>query len=749
MKKITINDFSGGIQEAYSPDDFTPRQSAVLKGFVPKDVNTFQAQWPCQSLSAIEDQPGMNGVFPLESSVGTFLVGIGTDGEIYFTKVPPTNAARNTFNCKWTKITVSDTYDYRSDGSYTRDLVKPHKDYRFLTGLSVEVYKYVTEPFAFGSVRTVDFAQDQLPGTVDIFGDNIASDFSSSKLPAVVIGARRQLREKRFEMFQSNTGTTPLTDTTRMMIAYVDPRLTSTDYDGVGTTQGHVRIINFPHIRRWPTYTRNYSATNANGTPIETWPEVTLGGVTYGAEERAFPIKPVVPTPEQPTGDSTTGFVTNFLTNPDGKYPNWTHWFHPYTYKDIASALLPGRGIIPRANVGCMWGEQLILGDIEWRSDRAIAATDTSKVNTPQNSALLYLNDGNTEYHRGSIYYSVEDIDEFDPRHVLAVSTGDARIAGMHMLDNRLVCVTTAAGPFDGVVALSGNLAQLLPYSGSPNPFAVRRQLIRGGIGVADRSEYDQGHRTQTCLWSETGSVVFIDVTGAIYYTDGVMLDRLDRYGPKQPAGSTVYDHVAAVGKHLIAYRDNRLLCLTVLESNGGVASGCWTELIRPNPSSGAGSVRSMVGSGNQLFFIVDNIVFRYVLDGPDAEFGCVDGDPRDLTYASATLGDPNGHVKTNWHRVGLSFFTPHTATIKSCTVKAEAELLPTSPAPSPNANPVPTYTKTLEDTYTSGHYNIVIPAGIGPQSVASVKFVMRGNIILQGLSLWVSGGFAERGEKT
>jgi hypothetical protein len=155
-----------------------------------------------------------------------------------------------------------------------------------------------------------------------------------------------------------------------------------------------------------------------------------------------------------------------------------------------------------------------------------------------------------------------------------------------------------------------------------------------------------------------------------------------------------------------------------------------------------------MVGSGNQLFLLVDNIVFRYVIDGPVAEYGCVDGDPRDLTYASATLGDPNGHVKTNWHRVGLSFFTPNTATIKTCTVKAEAELLPTSPTPSPNANPVPTYTKTLDDTYSNGHYNVVVPAGIGPQTVASVKFVMRGNVILQGLSLWVSGGFAERGEK-
>jgi len=746
MKKITINDFSGGIQEAYSPEDFTPRQSSVLKGFIPRDVNTFQSQWPCQSLSDIEDQPAMNGIFPLESSVGTFLVGISTDGRIYFTKVPPTTAARNTFNCVWTEITDSETYGYSSTGNQVKDTVKAYANYRFLTGLSLEVYKYVKEPLS-GS-RKVDFTQDQVPDSLDSNNDLTEPFLSRSKFSAVMISARRQLRSNYFSVYEPGTNV-PLLGGTRVMVAFVDPRGESADYDGVGTTTGQVRIITFPHIRRWPTYTRNYSATNADGTPIETWPEETIGGEVYGAEERAFPIKPVVPTKAQPTGDSTTGFVTDFFNNLARKYPDIQHHFHPYTYKDIASALLPGSGIIPRGNVGCMWGDQLIIGDIEWRSDRAIDAESSTKVNTPQNSALLYLNDGNTEYHRGSIYYSEDDIDKFDPRHVIAVSTGEARIAGMHMLDNRMICVTTNAGPFDGVIALSGNVGQILPYSGTPNPYAVRRQLIRGGVGVADRTEFDEGHRTQTCLWSETGTVVFIDVTGAIYYTDGVMLDRLDRYGPKQPAGSTLYDHVASVGKHLIAYRDNRLLCMTVLESNGGVASGCWTELVRPNPSSGAGSIRSMVGSGNQLFLLVDNIVFRYVIDGPADEYGCVDRDPRDLTFASATLGDIDGHTKTNWHRVGLSFFTPVSATVKTCTVKGEAELLPTSPVPSPNASPVPTYTKTLDDTYSNGHYNVVVPAGIGPQTVASVKFVMRGNIILQGLSLWVSGGFAERGEKS
>lgn len=748
MKKITINDFSGGIQESYSPDDFTPRQSSVIKGFVPRNANTFQSQWPCQSLSNTPndfDIPRFNGVFPLESSVGTFLVGITTRGDLLYTKVPPTTAAHDTFTPIWSSLVEAENYGYSSEGFQDKDIVPNNRsDYRFLTGLSLEVYKYVKEPF--DGTRRVDFTQDIVPDTLNEGGTAGETFLSRSELPAVLIGCRRQQRGNTFAEYNDSyayNGAVMDKLGSRMVVAFVDPRGSSPDYDGVGTTPGQVRVITFPNIRRWPTYTRNYNADDANGTPIETWPAED----GYGAEERAFPIKPVVQTKAKPEGDTTTGFLTYFPGDTN-KYPRPTHWFHPYTYLDIASALKAGTGIIPKGNVACMWGDQLIIGDIEWRSDKAIDSSSSSKVSVPQNSALLSLNDGNTEHHRGSLYYSVRDIDEFDPRNVYAVSSGEARIAGMHMLDNRLICVTSYAGPNDGVIALSGNIAQLISYSGSDNPFAIRKQLIRGGVGVANRTEYDWGHRTQTCVWGDAGTVVFIDITGAIYYTDGVMLDRLDRYGPRQPAGSTIYDHVAAVGKHLIAYRENRLLCLTVLDSNGSTASGCWTELVRPKPFSGAGSIRSMIGSGNQLFMIVDGQVFRYVIDGPENEYGCIDGVAQDLTLASATLGDDNGHVKTNWHRVGLSFFTPTSATIRSYAVKAEAELVTGSPAPSPNASPVPSYSRLLQNSYTNGHYNVVVPAGIGPQTVMSVKFVMSGNIILQGLSLWVSGNYNERGEK-
>ena len=54
--------------------------------------------------------------------------------------------------------------------------------------------------------------------------------------------------------------------------------------------------------------------------------------------------------------------------------PSASNDFHPYTYLDGSGTLLPGKGTIPRGNVGVSWGGLLILGDIEWRSDKATTA---------------------------------------------------------------------------------------------------------------------------------------------------------------------------------------------------------------------------------------------------------------------------------------------------------------------------------------------------------------------------------------
>ena len=318
------------------------------------------------------------------------------------------------------------------------------------------------------------------------------------------------------------------------------------------------------------------------------------------------------------------------------------------------------------------------------------------------------------------------------------------------MIDNYLICVTTHSGPADGVFALSGNLGQLISYGGSSNPFAIRKQLIRGGVGVADGPDDGDGYRSQTCLWPEASNVVFIDKSGAIYATDGRNCDALDRIGPARPKQSYYNDHVAAMGKHLVVWRNMRMLVFSILESDGEQGAGCWTELVYPGKGGivavNARDLTSMVGTATQMFMIIKGQVWRFVPAGPEAEKGRINNAPVTIEVSTPVLGDHTGAKKTNWFRVGFSFYTPTTCTVASVTTKAESIF--TTGTPSPNPSPVPSYMVPVSKSYTSGHYELVIPAGVGPQTVITAKFSFTGNIVLKGFSYWASAGTMERGEK-
>ena len=735
MQKLTISDFSGGIQESFSPDDFTQRQWSQLKGIIPVDQSTFKSQWPAQRLGSTAAD--FTAVFPLESPLGTFLVGIKNTGTLWWAKIPPATAAYTLANSVvWRQITGAINYGIPGTAPSAGIPVTANTDYRFITGLSFEAYKYVKAPLAG---RESDFTQDILAASVE-----------SANVPGVVIGCRRHRKSTTdTELGMWNATTVIPTEDQQMIVAYVDNRVSFTDYSGANVP-GVVRIVSFPHFRRWPTYTRNYNSTNPNGTPIANWPQITVDSVVYGIEERAYPIGPYAGSTADPTGLVPKSFISAYpFPDPlNGTYPTPKTSFHPYTYLDLNSTLYPGSGIIPRANVGTMWNGQLILGDIEYRSDKAFEATNTKrKVTVPPNKAVLDfpgLSDDNTDVHRGRFYYSLQDIDIFDPRNVFGVTGSDARIAGMHMLDNYLICITTYNGSNDGVIALSGNLGQVISYTGDDKPFAIRRQLIRGGVGVADYSDTGNGHTTQTCLWPEAGNVVFIDKFGGIYSTDGRSCDRIDRYGPKQPAGSTHYDHVAAVEKHLFAWRNNRLLVLSLLESDGSQASGCWTELALPESAASPSAVKSMIGGAQQMFMVVNGHVWRYCISGPTAEYGYVNGTSKvEAVISTATLGDTNSHKKTNWFRFGFSFYTETECWLKEAYIRGEAMLL--------SGATVPERTIThdgLGKHFEDGHHEVVYPAGIGTQTVMSARFTFTGNVILKGITVWGAGGVMERGEK-
>jgi hypothetical protein len=784
MRKVTITNFSGGIQEATSPDDFSNSQWAKLRGIIPRDSSTFESQWGGQSLNNPKTIGGADIAFeliqPLESEVGTFLIGITAAGTIYWAKLPPaTEPYTMNVNIVWREIFGSTNVGFNNVGwdvpsfpngdieqpSINQPGSPPNEDNlfvstgftglpgaRFVATFPLELYKYDKDPLAYG--RKWDTRQDQAT--------------EKYLCPAVLISANNiDIPDDPTLVLPGGTQSL-VSNNKRVLVAYLDTAVIATCWTGTtwangvsntgwtGTLEewqrskiGAVRLISFPNFRRWPTYTAD---------TFPSWP--ALG--PYGAEKVYKPIRIIRSTLANPTGTTTDliGKYPTFGTAPgpfpdpgtSDAYPTTflqpSEFFHPYSYLDesLVPTLLPGRGIIPMANVGTMWGGQLILGDIMWRSDKAASAADKTGKASPGSATALVgaINDENTVRHKGYFYYSEDDIDVFDPRSVLRATSSDARIAGMHVLDNRLICVTTAGTELDGVISFTGNLGQIHPYgaNATANPFAVRKQLIRGGVGVA---EYEQlpgiSYGRQTCLWSEAGIVVFIDRLGGVFYTDGQTCDRLDRYGPVTPDKSTHYDHVAAVGKHLFVWRSSRLLVFSITDSGASAAQGCWTEMILPTAAyTSAENVKSMIGSGIDLYMLINGKPYRF---SPAADsHGTIDAQELEIEIATQTIGDMNEHSKVAWHRVGFSFYTPTTCRLTSVVVKGEAYLHSNSPG---ETTVVPSYTVSPNNTYVTGHFDHVAPAGIGPQYVMSASYKFYGHVVLKGFTAWSLGQVPSR----
>jgi hypothetical protein len=790
MRKISIANFSGGIQEATSPDDFSDRQWAKLRGIIPRDSSTFESQWAGQSLNNPKTSGGddinLELIQPLESEHGTFLVGISGTGAIYWAKLPDASESYTTNNnIVWRELFASTNVGFNNigwdsptfpNGDIEQPPINQAGTYptetngfvttgftllpgaRFVATFPLELYKYDKDPLSAG--RKWDTRQDEatekyLCPAVIISGNNIDVPYNPNNVYA---GSANHIASNNKRVLVAYldtassapcwTGSTWVVNPGSTTVGTSNTGWVGTRPDWERTQIGVVKVVSFPNFRRWPTYTDD---------TFPSWP--VLGA--YGAEKVYKPIKIIRSTQSNPTG-TTTDLIGKYPTfgtasvfpNPgtSDTYPSTflqpSEFFHPYSYLDesVVPTLLPGRGIIPMANVGTMWNGQLMLGDIMWRSDKAASAADkTGKASPGAATALVgAINDGNTVRHKGSFYYSEDDIDVFDPRSVLRATSSDARIAGMHVLDNRLICITTAGTELDGVISFTGNLGQIHPYgaNATANPFAVRKQLIRGGVGVA---EYEQlpgiSYGRQTCLWSEAGIAVFVDRLGGVFYTDGQTCDRLDRYGPATPNKSSHYDHVASVGKHLFVWRDSRLLVFSITDSGSSTAQGCWTEMVLPEAAyASADTVRSMIGSGRDLYMLIDHKPYRF--SPVAANPGTIDGQSIEIEVATQTIGDMTAHQKVSWHRVGFSFYTPSTCTLSSVTVKGEAYLHSNLAG---ETTIVPSYTVNANNNYTTGHFDHVAPAGIGPQYVMSAAYKFSGHVVLKGFTAWAHGEIPSR----
>ncbi len=852
MKKITLNDFSGGIQELTAPVDFTNRQWAQLQGIVPRNERTFESQWPIQTIGT--SHTDFVAVWPLVCEAGVYLIGIKTNGTIHWVKSPEHNATFTTTNgLSWTQITALSNLDWAAGDATTQPTATlvNNPEYRFICAVPVQAYKYVRIPDTSYKSTVV----------LDTDGTDQSAQFSG-----VLISTA-----------EKNAGA----KSTQALIVYVDTNVSPIT----------VRAVSFPNQRR---------------IPVHKWDKVD------GVRKSDFINGLYLDNANNPNIDTMPDWPFN-MSSLDA--PN--NSMQPFLWYDVNGQEQPGRGIIPRANVGCTKGNKLVLGDIEWRKDfsadlpvldakslatlgtdgvlldwpsdvestgrviynlgpgkvylsdgvttanlgdnRSVvgrqrtgttvrlylkssiagvvngttqitvsgvgntyyngnftitsngtatfkgksyfyveythpknanrsAVTSSGKVlfknlTSPtnfdleipvggtvavpndwaeisavsdvnktviqalknRNLAVHFLNDTNTGPMRSGIYYGAGDLDEFDPRSVKQIGRSDVRIAGLHNINDTIIAITTAGSEGDGVFRIKGYFAAEYPYDGSaPNPNAISIELIKGGVGAPNRTTLTGGHKTYSCLWQSTSTVVFIDRLGGVYYTDGRICDRLDRYGPKTPTVATVADHTGAVGDHLFVYRDGRLLCFSILASNGSAGQGCWTEIVKP-----AGVIKSMIGAREDLYFVCEGKVMRIATAGLDAERGRIDNTLQTITVSTPTIGSEDEHDRTNWDKFGMTFSTPTSCTVGVVKVQSAGALDAGAFTEDGTTDPVKhtaTLNRSFSNTNVTGEF--VVNCGIGPQTKVSATVTFTGYVRLESAAFWVTGREPRRGDK-
>jgi hypothetical protein len=380
----------------------------------------------------------------------------------------------------------------------------------------------------------------------------------------------------------------------------------------------------------------------------------------------------------------------------------------------VGSYPLPKRNVIPKANVGVMWRNRLVLGDIERRIDSK-GAWETA----------------NLQRNPYAFFYSEAFPDQFHEQAILYAGSGESQIVGMHVLDDYLITIASCPLKSDGLRLFKGTLDYVSLQNGTQT---VQVNLLRGGVGPARNVDAD-GHRIASTVWSEAGIVVFLDHLGGVWYTDGVEVDRLDRTGPANPDLTNEFDEVCAVGKYLFVRRQGRLLVLNILSGiKGQTATAAWTELVLPSGQM----VSSMACINGNLYCVMNNDVYRFAMsrnNNADTERAAVNNTQLTLTVATATVGDPDQHSKVNWSRFGFrSRGKTNTAKVVDVKVIAGPALDATKPS----------YTKTL-DRVLDERDELVIPAGIGVATEASGEVTFKGDIQLESATFYANGARISR----
>jgi hypothetical protein len=353
-------------------------------------------------------------------------------------------------------------------------------------------------------------------------------------------------------------------------------------------------------------------------------------------------------------------------------------------------------GVLPRHNVACMWGDTLLLGDIEWSDANAISG----------------LNAGNVKRYPNYVWHAQDptNLTVFDPRYPARIAEEGSIVVGLQQtIEGVLVLTTTTTGQ-----------AGLTMLRGTPDNYEV--ETMRPGLGALpgiDSSMRSPIH----CWWNEVASTMFVDSLGKIYQVRGSQADRIDRFGVQAPEIGSTSDSVAAIGQWLFASRAGRFL---VMRSFG--SDGAWTELVKP-----AGTPTSFSVDRDLLNFVSDNKLYRYCVEGPTAERGMVSGAYVDLEFGTRTLGVPEEKLDKWWTQATIRLQSITGGVLKTVQL-FDSGVLATSPG-----SALFTLNKNLTER------DLTTVPGLGPSIECSAKFVLTGDVRIENVSLEVEAGDEER----
>jgi hypothetical protein len=451
--------------------------------------------------------------------------------------------------------------------------------------------------------------------------------------------------------------------------------------------------------------------------------------------------------------------------------------------------------------------------DSDWDDFYALSNDTSTIAGLPDRLvARHFLNDNNTGPVRNGIYFSIADIDQFNPTGQIEVSRAGATIAGMHTIDSTIIAVTEGGGETDGVYRIRGSLT----LAASDDPTALRIELVKGGIGVFPYGDLVNKDR-RSCLWPDAGIVVFVDRMGGVWTTDGNKCDRIDRIGPVAPSltSSAMLANVAAVGKYLFMRRNGSpapfnstsLYCFSIVRSDGSNAQGVWSQIslstdpkVALNSAVPAGAVvhmqkgdgytlysdkalypQQLTGGQDDLFFIgvlSDNglvhsntlaipgvsdygtdatggNVYRLALRGPAAERGKIDNVPVIQIVQTPTLGSETEFDTTNWHTVSTAFVSRGDTYLWGWFA-SPFSVYPSSVGHIGQGGVGNTFSNT--STPSPNHYyssaikairQYKQSAHVGQSRMFSYRLYFEGDVVLQSMSVWTTGDVPVDGRST